>query len=185
MTETKARTRQNLIDAFWAIYKTKRIEKITVKEITTKAGYNRGTFYEYFTDVYDLLDKLEQEIIPSVYELPSFGFGQLTSAPIDSFMNLYEKHTEYYSVLLGENGDPAFAGKVKQQIKTALLNVIDFPERDVLNFTLEYILSAMVGVLNYWYTAKHNISKEQLAELLYKLSEKGIGGVIPENVLMP
>ena len=37
-------TKQNLIDAFWALYCEQRIEKITVKEITNKAGYNRGTF---------------------------------------------------------------------------------------------------------------------------------------------
>ena len=42
-------TRQNLMDAFWILYCEKRIEKITVKDIVNKAGYNRSTFYEYFS----------------------------------------------------------------------------------------------------------------------------------------
>ena len=50
-----AQTKQNLIEAFWSLYCEQRIEKITVKDITNKAGYNRGTFYEYFTDVYAVL----------------------------------------------------------------------------------------------------------------------------------
>ena len=46
--EVSARTRQNLMDAFWELYCEKRIEKITVREITAKAGYNRGTFMNTF-----------------------------------------------------------------------------------------------------------------------------------------
>lgn len=45
-------------------------EKITVKDITNKAGYNRGTFYEYFTDVYDVLNYIEDSLIPTLEELP-------------------------------------------------------------------------------------------------------------------
>ena len=56
--EITVQTKQNLTDAFWQIYCTKRIDKITVRDITTKAGYNRGTFYEYFRDVYDVLEQI-------------------------------------------------------------------------------------------------------------------------------
>jgi AcrR family transcriptional regulator len=59
--EITAQTRQNLIDAFWSLYCEKRIEKITVKEITIKAGYNRGTFYEYFVDVYDVFETIRRK----------------------------------------------------------------------------------------------------------------------------
>jgi len=58
--ELTAQTKENLIEAFWQIYCEKGLGKITVKEITAKAGYNRSTFYEYFTDVYDVLDQIEK-----------------------------------------------------------------------------------------------------------------------------
>ena len=44
--EITSQTKQNFMDAFWTLYCDKRIEKITVKDITTRAGYNRSTFYE-------------------------------------------------------------------------------------------------------------------------------------------
>ena len=56
ITET---TRKNLIDAFWKLYQTKPIERISVREITDIAGYNRGTFYLYFKDVHDVLEQIE------------------------------------------------------------------------------------------------------------------------------
>ena len=43
--EITAQTKQNFVDAFWELYKKYSIEKITVKQITDKAGYNRATFY--------------------------------------------------------------------------------------------------------------------------------------------
>ena len=46
--ELTAQTKENLMEAFWQIYCEKRIEKVTVKEITAKAGYNRSTFYRVF-----------------------------------------------------------------------------------------------------------------------------------------
>ena len=48
-------TKQIIKDSFWELYKEKKIENITVKDITQKAGFNRSTFYAYFTDVYDIL----------------------------------------------------------------------------------------------------------------------------------
>ena len=64
--EITKQTKQNLSDAFWQIYCEKRIEKITVKDITTKAGYNRSTFYEYYTDVYDVLEQIESSVLPDI-----------------------------------------------------------------------------------------------------------------------
>ena len=39
--------KNNLRIAFWSLYAQKPIEKISIKEITELAGYNRGTFYLY------------------------------------------------------------------------------------------------------------------------------------------
>lgn len=47
-------TKACLREAFWTLYTKKPIEKISIKEITDLAGYNRGTFYLYYKDVYDL-----------------------------------------------------------------------------------------------------------------------------------
>lgn len=58
------RTRQNIKEAFWRLYKKDRIEKITIADICSVAGYNRSTFYHYFRDIHDVLDAVERELIP-------------------------------------------------------------------------------------------------------------------------
>jgi AcrR family transcriptional regulator len=169
--EVTEQTKQNLMDAFWSFYSKKKIEHITVKQITDKAGYNRGTFYEYFSDVYDVLDQIESALIPTIDELPplnnpSDGQGMM---PLDLFLKLYERNNRYYAVLLGENGDPAFAGRLKRAVKPLigeafLDKCVDPLEADYL---LEIMLSAMIGILSYWFEQNKSLSAERLIALVY------------------
>lgn len=169
--EISAQTRQNLIDAFWELYCEKRIEKITIREITTKAGYNRGTFYEYFTDVYDILEQIETSLLPEIEDMPPIMPSMDTPLPIDSFIKLYSSSSKYYAVLLGDNGDPAFAAKIKNGIKAKILTQLGITSTDnlKLDYTLEYMLSAMIGILTYWFRNSENMPKEDLVKLMYSL----------------
>lgn len=181
-SEAINKTKQNLIDAFWKLYCEKRIEKITVKEITQIAGYNRSTFYEYFIDVYDVLEQIEIAIIPNINELPpiSIPTGEL-GMPLNVFMNLYEKNNKYYSVLLGDNGDPAFAGKLKNSIKPILQENLsgEVKVNDIeLDFILEYVLSAMIGIMSYWFKEDKVLAGEKLISLINKLMQNGISSIL-------
>jgi AcrR family transcriptional regulator len=176
--EVTAQTKQNLIDAFWSLYCEKRIEKITVKEISQRAGYNRGTFYEYFTDVYEVLDKIEQSLVPTLDELPpTTKLDHNMDIPFDMFLKLYEKNCKYYSVLLGDNGDPAFVSKIKSSIKPLIMKSISekMDRNDIeLDFILEYILSAMIGILSYWFRMNKVLPAEDLIALMYELMDNKV-----------
>ncbi|WP_100372255.1 TetR/AcrR family transcriptional regulator [Bacillus sp. FJAT-45037] len=175
-----AQTRQNLTDAFWQLYFTKRIEKITIKEITTKAGYNRSTFYEYFTDVYDVLEQLENNLISKLQEMP---MQQLSSSgdpfPLEALVRLYSDQSQYLAVLLGDHGDPAFQRRIKASIKPVMKEILvvqGAKDGFELDYTLEYALSAMIGILSYWFNQENAPSMEDLTALLGELSSDGVIG---------
>lgn len=176
-------TRQNLVEAFWSLYCEQRIEKITVKDITNKAGYNRGTFYEYFTDVYDVLNYIEDSLIPTLEELPPISVqAKSLGMPLGSFIELYNQNSKYYSVLLGDNGDPAFVSKLKTAIKPTLVNIFsDQPNVNQieLDYILEYTLSAMIGIMSYWFNQSGSLSDSELFELLNRLMEQGVMKQLP------
>lgn len=171
-------TKQNLMDAFWELYCTKRIDKITIKEITVIPGYNRSTFYEYFTDVYDVLEQLESQLISQLQELP---MQQLSSSddpfPVEVLISMYSQHSKYLIVLLGDQGDPAFQGKIKASMKPMIKEtlVAQGAKDDVeLDFTLEYALSAMIGILSYWFSQENAPPIEKLIELITEISNEGV-----------
>jgi AcrR family transcriptional regulator len=176
--EITAQTKQNLIDAFWYLYCEKRIEKITVKEIAQRAGYNRGTFYEYFTDVYEVLDQIEQSLMPTLGELPpTTKLDPNMNMPVDMFLKKYEQNGKYYSVLLGDNGDPAFASKIKNSIKPLIMQAVSgkVDRNDIeLDFILEYILSAMIGTVSYWFRMNKVLPAEDLIALMYQLMDNEV-----------
>ncbi len=62
-------TRANLREAFWDLYAERPIERISVREITDRAGYNRATFYLYYHDVYELLNEIESTVLGNIERL--------------------------------------------------------------------------------------------------------------------
>lgn len=55
--------------ALFELMKTKSINKITVKEICELAQINRSTFYAYYTDIYDLNQKIIKEFFSKQHEI--------------------------------------------------------------------------------------------------------------------
>ena len=62
-TDATEQTRANLRQAFWELYARKPLERISVREITDRAGYNRATFYLHYHDVYELLNEIEDTVL--------------------------------------------------------------------------------------------------------------------------
>lgn len=60
------RTRTNIINAFLELRSKKALEKITIKELAQLANINKATFYTHYSDIYDLSEQVECEIISSI-----------------------------------------------------------------------------------------------------------------------
>ena len=174
--ELTAQTKENLTLAFWSLYRQQKIEHITIKDITTKAGYNRSTFYEYFVDIYDVLNQLEESLLNYLKEqvLNSLENG-LSNDVIQKLANVYETKGDYWGTLLGENGDPYFAQKMKAIMRPALIDAFGLPEKDIHTaYIFEFGLSALIGTLTYWYNHKREIPSTELVRLMNSMLATGI-----------
>lgn len=69
-TERQTDAYERLQQAFWSELEEKPLEKITVTEVTRIAQVNHNTFYYYFDNLEDMIQKLVKEIMPS-------NFGEL------------------------------------------------------------------------------------------------------------
>lgn len=169
-------TRKNLADAFWQIYCEKRIEKITVKDITTKAGYNRSTFYEYYTDVYDVLEQIESSVLPDIEKHKSIAANKNIQFPLKHLVHVYNKNKQYFVVLLGKNGDPAFQEKMKNTYKDLVRPILQSYETDdyILEYGLEYAMSAIIGMITYCFTMEEHPDIEKMVVLLNSFMNDGV-----------
>jgi AcrR family transcriptional regulator len=172
-------TKKTIKDAFWELYKEKKIEKITVKDITLKAGYNRSTFYAYFTDVYDILEQIEEDLMPGIEHIPPIDTSREHSPDFfENIITIYEKNSAYYSVLLSENGDPRFAIKMKNvfksMMKDAITNRVSISPEE-MDYALEFLVGATLSTVKHWFDQDKNIPMHQLLPLMVKLICSGIG----------
>lgn len=178
---------RSIMDAFWSLYRDKPIEKITVKAICEKAGCNRSTFYEYYTDSYSVLEDIEEELLDYVRrklteELPaslanSFPEIRLDTENLTPLSNMYTEKGEYFSILTGEKGDPYFQYKYKQTVKKLLTQMLDDPAKKFdlsASIVAEFTASALIGAFNCWYPHREEYPAEKYALLLVSLLTNGV-----------
>ncbi|MBQ7596318.1 MAG: TetR/AcrR family transcriptional regulator C-terminal domain-containing protein [Clostridia bacterium] len=69
-------TKKAITDSFLKLLNEKKFDKITIKNIVADCGVSRKTFYYYFEDIYDLLQKyladLTEESVKSIDDVESF-----------------------------------------------------------------------------------------------------------------
>ena len=63
------RTKKMLTQALTKLMQEKQVKDMTVKELTELADMNRGTFYLYYKDVYDMLERLEDNLFASLDQI--------------------------------------------------------------------------------------------------------------------
>lgn len=182
VVETKERIR----DAFFELYATKKIERISIKEITEKAQLNRGTFYVYYKDIYDLLEKTEDELIDELMEkIKHIVTLILRDEDIDPFLpplDFYQRYSKFLRVLFGVNGDPKFVHKIKKIIKKTLREIFrkeQIPQVENLEYVMEYISSAQIGIISYWLVENNmELPVSQLGNMIKQITLHGPVGYL-------
>ncbi|MCD7856306.1 MAG: TetR/AcrR family transcriptional regulator [Clostridiales bacterium] len=112
-------TREAFIDAFFQLAKGKSINRITIREITSLAGYSRTTFYRYFEDVYALMEYAEDGILQGVNNaLKACGAEQFPSDSkfFEVVTNCFQQNKERVAILVSEQNRSHFLRKIKENI---------------------------------------------------------------------
>lgn len=176
-------TKQLIKDVFIELYVNRSIDSIGIKEITDKAGLNRGTFYIHYQDIYDLLDEIEDEIISGLNKqfskLKDFSFKStdlnVLRAILVQALEYVRERSRYFKALLGANGSPSFLKKLKHVAKLSFLDKLKTENRlgEFSDYLIEYIVSANVGVIVYWLETGMKISADELTNLMSRIMLRG------------
>lgn len=92
--------------------KEKPLNKITVKSICERAQINRTTFYRYYSDPHDLMEKLETELLDSFQSYVRNMSARGPEQAIEAAMNAVKNNAELYTILISDNADHQYIGKM-------------------------------------------------------------------------
>ncbi|KWX79063.1 DNA-binding transcriptional repressor AcrR [compost metagenome] len=172
--EITEKTRQNFIDVFCELYSQKPIEKISIQEIANKAGYNRSTFYQYFTDIYELLDFVENDLLSYIKE--ELANKELSTYTVQNALHCLENR-EYLTVLnalLGDHGSIRFLERLKREITLGRLD-LNFPQNhSITPYLIEFHISTSLSLFRLWLQRQKDLSPEEFFELVDNLYTKGV-----------
>ena len=169
----REKTRGELITAFWTLYEKKNIEKITIAELTSLAGYHRGTFYEYFQDIYDLLEQEEAALIAQLSQmLTTVAQSKDINAPITIISQFYAKNGKHLNILITQ-GNTEFLTRFKDTIYPMFLKILDLEHSLELRLIVEYGISAILMTLQKWYSDGCQLPLSSYIKLIYSLNFQG------------
>lgn len=170
-------TRQAFIDAFVLINKVKSIEKITIKELTDKAGYNRTTFYNYFTDIYSLYEYVEWYVFSQVRGQIKENMRQVNDRRkfIQTFTKQCIQWKEYLVIVLNNPFSQRFTVQVKEQMILYWIEEFQLPNDDIkIQYKLDFYLSALFSIMSRWLKNQEDMQLDELAELLQEIITEGV-----------
>lgn len=173
--EVTAVTRQELIDAFWTLYEKKRIDQIRVKEIADLAHFHRGTFYEYFTDIYDLLNQEETEIIKQLEEMMSLKLQSKDATDgLKNIAEFYLKNGRRLNLLIGSGGYSVFLNQFKKSIYPLFRSVNQASDTERSSIIYEFGINGLLMAFHEWYEHQDRMPIDDLLILLRSIIENGI-----------
>lgn len=170
-----------LKDSLMRLLKEKSISSITVKEICELADINRSTFYSHYSDQYDLLTQIEEEIIQDMNEtLTNYHLDQSekTLLMTEKIIEYIAENSDVCETLFSEHGDSNFKKRVmmvahEHTVKTWMANS---PIKDpvIFEYASLFAISGSIHMLENWLKKGMDMPPKEMAQIINNLANHGL-----------
>jgi len=182
------RTHKFLQEAMIELVTEKGFDAITVGDIGKRAMINRATFYRHYQDKYDLVVTIFEEAANHLVEdMKPLHKDIDAGRKVDIWNQLFEhvaEHARLYRAMLGKNGSPWFAARMREHIiKLILENERQWkhqvkpsqpidpampPELPVMQ--LSHVL---IGTIVWWLESEKRYTPRQMSTWFYRFAFYG------------
>lgn len=162
------------------LLKEKPISSITIKELCAEADINRSTFYAHYSDQYDLLHQIEEEIIQEMNDtLTKYNYNKDEEALIMTvkLLEYVAENRDICQTLFSENGDISFQKRVMQiGQEHTIKNWMDEHKMDeqISEYLSLFAISGSIHVIEKWLKDGMDKTPQEMAEIIVKLTNKGL-----------
>ena len=131
------KTKKQLRGALTSLLLEKDISRVTVRDVADLADVNRGTFYAHYSDVYDLLHQLEDDLLRRLDDVGS-------------------RHSEFQDKIFN---------KLKYQYLYEFLSIFGGSESEKLDYCASFIVAGMCTLAKVWIENGMRETPEEMARL--------------------
>lgn len=152
------RTQNAIKESFFELVDKKGFEHISVKDITDGAMISRNTFYLHYSDKYELLDRICDELMRTLFfrvgkQVRRVQQVRLTAEGVSTVIahgiNVIKADREKYRILFGSSGSDMLGKKLTSVLRRCLDLASD--STDVIDdLSGQYIVSGLIGIIKYY-----------------------------------
>lgn len=179
-------TKQAIAQSLLSLLQEKPLERISITELCERADINRSSFYKHYLDIYDLMEKLEDEQYQKIYDATlkdihiSSDMGSTPSRLRKQALLTIKENPSFFQIFLTDRNN-RFLKRLLQSTYSFMNNeYIPLSDREAINPTglsdfekesvILYILHGSISVVRCWL---ENGCKESVDEIDHILSMIG------------
>ena len=183
------KTLQQIDQALLSLLKEIPFQKITVNLLCKTALINRSTFYKYYTDKYDLLDRYLDRNLQEFQEHVNVDFvitdpeqtdDEFYQSPFKAFTAfLFTKKEEYlilWNASIERHPYNEMADLIYTQILQKLLSAYpDLSQKQVYcELYAQLFSSNIMTLVRWWLTNTHTVSAEEVQKIMHENMKHGL-----------
>ena len=166
------KTHSEILESVLNFLNEKELRKITVAEICRNVGINRSTFYEHFLDVYDVLEKTEQDYEVCMVEIIRSKLRISRKQMFIEILQFIKENRNFYAryYALGnviQISDEILLGDVLDYKKEVIDRRFGGNNKDA-EYHLAFFRGGINAILKKWIENNCNESEEYIFNLLVK-----------------
>ncbi len=169
------RTRRRLQEALFDLTRERGIDQISVSDIAERAGVNRTTFYQHYSDRETLLaDALDVVAIEAGAHLDAIDTSSTTPPDVlVDFLRHIEKHSGLYRQIFTEPGYGVALARLRRNLHESVYDAAsNFSEelRDIpFDVVAAGVAGSVIGIIGAWLEGAPRASVEQAATWVWRL----------------
>ncbi len=182
------RTRAMILSGFVQLMQQKPVKDISVRELADLVDINRSTFYLHYTDIYDLLEQTENNLMEQLLPIIDIHQQNTFSEKLEQFFTVLSENQPLCRALMSPNGDIAFVRKLENLIAEngtkALRMISDEEELDAqdLKYVTSFFLSGCVGMIDIWLQNNCKQTAHHMATLSMNLLRTGVQSIAKQQL---
>lgn len=147
-----ARTRTGLQRALFDLAGERPLDDVTIADITDRAGVNRSSFYQHYSDKDSLLaDAIESVLDAAAAPLRQTLAAQLQPgmpAELDDYLRHVASHLELYRRVLGPHGSGAVGTRLRSRIELIVRDTFEAAgDRSFGDVPLDVVSAGIAGMV--------------------------------------
>lgn len=164
-------TKKVIREAFIELLDQKELHQISVTDVCKLADINRGTFYAHYKDVYDLLEKLEDEIFNQVkIYIDAMTLEQIIDELLPKVLILILENQDLARVIFLNIKDNRIIEKALELVAQSKLKDLKVEGKVIseleLDYYMNYIVGGMFAIIQTWLKRDFKDSPQQIMQYL-------------------